>query len=363
MLETIRWKTATGQILDGPTPGLTPRPGVVRFIDQTQLPDRLAFAETASADVIFDAIRRLSIRGAPAIGCGAALGLAAAMQDHDPSDRATFRAETARVAAYLASARPTAVNLAWALTRCATALDHAPASTDPRDSLLHAALAILAEDIALCRAIGHHGAPLIHDGMGVLTHCNAGALATADFGTALAPLYLAHTSGRRFTVYSDETRPLLQGARLTAWELRHAGIDVVTICDNMAAAMMQAGRVHLVIVGADRVAANGDTANKIGTYGLAILAHYHHIPLYVAMPYSTIDLALADGRGIPIEERDPDEVRRLGNRQLAPPDVRVANPAFDVTPHALITGFITNSGILTPPFADKLSAAVHHHRP
>ncbi|MCE9612758.1 MAG: S-methyl-5-thioribose-1-phosphate isomerase [Lentisphaerae bacterium] len=361
MFETVRWHTADGRLLDAPATDGTPLlPGRVRLIDQTRLPAELVYVELESPEAMHDAIKRLVVRGAPAIGCAAALGLAAALQ-HDTGTPATFLARTRQVADYLAGARPTAVNLAWAIRRTlAAALAAADSRADLpalKLALIREALAILQEDIALCQSIGHHGAPLIQDGMGVLTHCNAGALATADFGTALSVFYTAHNAGRRFTVYADETRPLLQGARLTTWELHHAGIDVVAICDNMAATLMQAGRIQAVIVGADRVAANGDTANKIGTYGVAVLAHHHRIPFYVAMPYSTIDVAIADGRAIPIEERDPDEVRRVAGQLVTPPGVRVFNPAFDVTPHALIRGFVTDRGLLEPPFAPKLAAA------
>jgi methylthioribose-1-phosphate isomerase len=213
---------------------------------------------------------------------------------------------------------------------------------------LSEALAILAEDISMCASIGEHGAALLKNGMGVLTHCNAGALATSDYGTALAPIYIAKEKGVEVTVYSDETRPLLQGSRLTAWELAGAGVKVVTICDNMAAQVMREGKIDLIIVRADRVAANGDAANKIGTYGVAILAKHHNIPFYVAIPYSTIDHSLPDGAGIPIEQREPDEVRRGFGKLTAPEDVEIYNPAFDVTPNDLITGFITENGIVSP---------------
>lgn len=362
MHDTVRWLTADGRVIAAPPADATPLlPGRVRVIDQTRLPEALVFVELDSADAMIDAIRRLVVRGAPAIGCAAALGLAAALQHETASTPAEFLAAACRTADRLAAARPTAVNLAWALTRCTARLgapDLATASVpDLKLALVREALAILSEDIAMCRAIGEHGAPLIHNGDGVLTHCNAGALATGDYGTALAACYAAHARGRRFTVYSDETRPLLQGSRLTAWELQHAGIDVVTICDNMAAALMRAGKVQLVIVGTDRVAANGDVANKIGTYGVAVLARHHGIPFYVALPSSTIDLSLPDGTRIPIEERDAGEVRRCGGRLTAPSEVRVWNPAFDVTPHSLITGFITERGMLRPPFAEKLADA------
>jgi len=220
--------------------------------------------------------------------------------------------------------------------------------------LLLEALSILEEDISMCRAIGENGVRLLKDGCGVLTHCNAGALATGDFGTALSPIYAAKEKGLTITVYSDETRPLLQGARLTAWELRKAGVKVVTICDNMAAQVMREGKVQLVIVGADRIAANGDTANKIGTYGVAILAKHHNIPFYVAAPYSTIDISLEDGSQIPIEQRNPDEITTLNGLRISPDKVDVYNPAFDVTPGELIDGIITEKGILKPPFCSSI---------
>ncbi len=358
MLDTVRWLTDDNRILDHAPPTDTALlPGKVRLIDQTQLPTSLAYLSLDAPAAIHDAIRRLVVRGAPAIGIAAALGLATAMQHHS-GPPTTFLTEAQRIAAYLETARPTAVNLAWSLRRAMTTLtaaaQHTSALPQLKQTLIREALNILAEDINMCRAIGEHGVPLIRPGMGILTHCNAGALATGDFGTALAPLYLAHAAGRAFTVYADETRPLLQGARLTAWELQRAGIDVILICDNMAASLMRAGKIQLVIVGTDRVAANGDTANKIGTYGLAVLAKHHNIPFYVALPRSTIDASLPDGSHIPIEERHPDEVRRLAGHPIAPATVRVANPAFDVTPHNLITGFITERGIITPPFAGKL---------
>ncbi|MCK4660409.1 MAG: S-methyl-5-thioribose-1-phosphate isomerase, partial [Phycisphaerae bacterium] len=252
----------------------------------------------------------------------------------------------------------TAVNLFWAIdrmTRCAKA--HAEQDIAGRkEALLAEAKAIRDEDAAMCRRIGEHGAALIADGFGLLTHCNAGALATAEYGTALAPMYIAHAQGRSFRVFADETRPLLQGARLTAWELGQAGIDVTLICDSMAAVVMRAGWVDLVITGADRIAANGDTANKIGTYGLAVLAQAHGIPFYVAAPSSTFDLAVPDGEGIPIEERDPDEIRRGMGRQTAPEEIPCYNPAFDVTPAHLIRGIITERGLIQPVSRESLAA-------
>ena len=332
MLETVRWITAEGRILDRFEKSEQLLPGKLRIIDQTRLPQELAYLELDDIDESVSAIRRLSVRGAPAIGCAAALGLAACAQ-HLAEDE--FIAMVGMLADRLAGSRPTAVNLFWALERCR--------SKTTIGDLLREALAILEEDIAMCRSIGAHGAPLIEEGMGILTHCNAGALAAGDFGTALAPLYVAHSAGRKFTVYSDETRPLLQGSRLTAWELNRTGIDVVTICDNMAAQVMKEGKVDLVIVGSDRIAANGDAANKIGTYGLAVLAKHHGIPFYIAAPSSTIDASLAHGGLIPIEQRDPAEIG-------AAEGVRVYNPAFDVTPHELITGIITESGRHRPPY-------------
>ena len=331
MLETVRWITAEGKVLAGFEEGVRLLPGKLRIIDQTKLPQELVYLELDDVDEIFDAILRLSVRGAPAIGCAAALGLAACAQ-HIASD---FGASVEKLADQLAASRPTAVNLFWALDRCR--------KTNSMEALIREALAILEEDIQMCQAIGNHGASLIEEGVGILTHCNAGALATGDFGTALSPMYVAHEAGRKFTVYSDETRPLLQGSRLTAWELQQVGIDVVTICDNMAAQVMKEGRAGLVIVGSDRIAANGDAANKIGTYGLAVLAKHHGIPFYVAAPTSTIDVSLEHGDLIPIEIRDAAEV-------MAPEGVRVYNPAFDVTPNELITGIITENGLHRPPF-------------
>ena len=338
MLETVRWITAEGKVLDRYEEGVQVLPGKLRIIDQTRLPQELVYLELDDVDEIVAAIKRLSVRGAPAIGCAAALGLAACAQ-HLPQEG--FLGRVQELANKLAASRPTAVNLFWALERC---LSHLTRCDKPSvGELLSEALDILGEDIQMCQAIGAHGAALIEDGMGILTHCNAGALATGDFGTALSPMYVAHKDGRKFTVYSDETRPLNQGSRLTAWELHQTGIDVVTICDNMAAQVMKEGKIDLIIVGSDRIAANGDAANKIGTYGLAVLAKHHSIPFYVAAPTSTIDASLEHGGLIPIEQRDPAEVG-------AAEGVRVYNPAFDVTPCELISGIITENGFHRPPF-------------
>lgn len=352
MLETVRWISAEGKIVASFDEGAALLPGKLRIIDQTRLPQELIFMELDDLDEIVGAIKRLSVRGAPAIGCAAALGLAAVAQHLDDAD---FVRNVKKAAEQLAASRPTAVNLFWALERCLRKLSYvATCDNRSRDELisvlLHEALDILEEDIQMCQAIGRHGAPLIQESMGILTHCNAGALATGDFGTALSPMYAAHDEGRQFTVYSDETRPLLQGSRLTAWELDQGGVDVVTICDNMAAQVMKEGKIDLVIVGSDRIAANGDTANKIGTYGLAILAKYHGIPFYVAAPTSTIDASLEHGGLIPIEIRDPEEVRHFGERLTAPESVKIYNPAFDVTPNELISGIITEHGLNRPPF-------------
>lgn len=330
--------------------------GRLFLLDQTQLPLATVIEPQESVEQVWQSIQQLKVRGAPAIGIAGAYGLVLAMQAHSQLPRSEFLAELTRQAAYLDSARPTAVNLSWALTRLvqtAQALTHL-SGPDLQTALEQEAIAIHAEDRQLCRRIGEHGLPLIQDGMGVLTHCNAGALATSELGTALAPLYLAQACGRRFKVYADETRPLLQGARLTAWELQQAGIDVTLICDNMAAHMMSQGLIDLVIVGTDRVAANGDVANKIGTLGVAILAQYFQIPFYVACPYSTIDFATADGSAIVIEERSASEVTHFGQRRTAPEQVSVRNPAFDVTPQSLVSGLITERGIIRPPYAETL---------
>ena len=352
MIDTVRWKSDfAGKLM----------PGKLRLIDQTRLPEKLIYLETANAEEIFDYIKRLVVRGAPAIGCAAALGLAAASQHIVANTRQDFIYEVQNIADYLAQSRPTAVNLTWALSRCLKKLS----ATEEKDifllkeNLIQEGINILNEDIHMCRSIGENGLPLIKDGYGILTHCNAGALATGDYGTALSPIYLATEKNMGITVYSDETRPLLQGSRLTAWELKKAGVNVITICDNMAAQVMREGKIDIILVGADRIAANGDTANKIGTYGLAVLAKYHKIPFYIAAPHSTIDITLKDGTEIPIEKRGADEIRCGFGKLTAPADVNVYNPAFDVTPHELITGIITESEIIRPSFVKKISAFVN----
>jgi len=351
MLDAVRWAAGNED----------PLPGKVRLLDQTLLPGQLRYIETDDFDEIYTAIQRLVVRGAPAIGCAAALGLAAVAQHSILTDTSAFVDELRTTAARLGTARPTAVNLTWALNRCVQRVSAVAGSTgsvaDLKRVLIKEALAILNEDMDLCRRIGEHGVDLFKDrsGLGVLTHCNAGALATSDYGTALSPIYVAHERGLCPRVFADETRPLLQGARLTVWELDRAGVNVTLICDNMAAQVMRERRVDMVIVGADRIAANGDAANKIGTYGVAVLARYHEIPFYVAAPYSTIDSSLTAGDQIPIEQRDPEEVRFGFGRRTAPEHANVYNPAFDVTPNELIAGIITERGILCAPYDEAIS--------
>ena len=335
--------------------------GHVRLIDQTLLPTRLEYRDCRTVEEVWEAIRTLRVRGAPAIGIAAAMGVVVGVQSLNDRSRGAFWARLQEVTAYLRTSRPTAVNLFWALDRMEGRVQGRTeelSADQLRAALLEEALAIQEEDHQMCRAIGRVGADLIGDGQGVLTHCNAGGLATADYGTALAVMFTAAEKGRRFQVYADETRPLLQGARLTAWELHQRGIDVSLICDNMAAQVMKEGRVQLVLVGADRIAANGDTANKIGTYGVALLAQAHGIPFYVAAPSSTFDLSLATGDAIPIEQRDAREVTHGFGVQTAPDGVRVYNPAFDVTPARLIAGIITETGLIQPVTAEAIKATI-----
>ncbi len=330
------------------------------ILDQTLLPGECREIELARLADVWEAIKALRIRGAPAIGICAALGVLVSLRESNPANLDTARQTALAAADHLATSRPTAVNLFWALDRMRRVANAATAS-DPKEfftALEQEARSILDDDKRICRAIGAHGAPLIEEGTGILTHCNAGGLATAGYGTALAALFTAHEQGRRFSAYAGETRPLLQGARLTAWELVNAGIDVTLLCDNMVAQVMREGRINLVIVGADRIAANGDTANKIGTYGVALLAKAHGIPFYVAAPSSTFDLSLADGSGIPIEQRDPGEVTCGFGRRTAPEGVRVYNPAFDVTPAELISGIVSEHGILRAPYVDSIMGRV-----
>jgi methylthioribose-1-phosphate isomerase len=326
------------------------------MIDQTLLPGQLVEIDCASPEQVWDAIRRLAVRGAPAIGVAAAFGAVLGARGSAAADAAGLPSDLAATTAYLAGARPTAVNLSWALQRVSEAVDRAGERPVPelKEVLLDEALAILEEDQRICRDLGRHGQALLVDGERALTHCNAGGLATADYGTALAVFFAAQEAGKRFAVFADETRPLNQGSRLTAWELQQRGIDVTLICDSMAGQVMREGRIDKVFVGADRIAANGDTANKIGTYSVAVLARHHGIPFYVVAPTSTFDLAVADGSGIPIEQRDPEEINRGFAEPNAPAGVGVYNPAFDVTPHELITGIVTEFGVIEGPTAERV---------
>ena len=333
-------------------------PGTVVMVDQTRLPGELSYLRIKEVQEVWQAIKTLQVRGAPAIGIAAAMGVATAIQSL-PATRTAELAEAALLAAsYLATSRPTAVNLFWALDRVRSVI-RASGTLSPiafKERLIREAMDIRDEDAAMCRSIGLHGATLLKDGDTVLTHCNAGGLATAEYGTALAPIYVAQEQNKRIRVYADETRPLLQGARLTAWELMQAGIDVTLICDNMAAHVMKTRTINAVMVGADRIAANGDTANKIGTYGVAVLAKAHGIPFYVLAPTSTFDLSLATGAQIPIEEREPEEITMGFGKRTAPEGVKTYSPAFDVTPGELITAVVCEKGLLAPPYSVSLAA-------
>ncbi|HUX40097.1 MAG TPA: S-methyl-5-thioribose-1-phosphate isomerase [Rectinemataceae bacterium] len=329
------------------------------LLDQTRLPGEVVEERQESVEMVWDSIKRLKVRGAPAIGIAGAYGLLLGVRPLLGLGLPDFLAKAEETAAYLNSSRPTAVNLSWATGRMLSyARDKAAEAGDSAALyrlLVDEARRIHAEDRAICRNIGEHGEALIKEGSGVLTHCNAGALATSELGTATAPMYIAFAKGRRFRVYADETRPLLQGARLTSWELQQSDLDVTLICDDMAAYVMSKGLVDLCVVGCDRVAANGDTANKIGTLGVAILARHFSIPFYVACPSSTIDFATATGEDIHIEERGEEEVTSFGARRTAPEGMKVRNPAFDVTPHELVSGFITEKGIVGPGYAENLA--------
>lgn len=333
--------------------------GHLRLIDQTRLPVELVEIDCRDVETVWEAIKTLRVRGAPAIGVAAAYGVVVGMQSAANGDEAALLARLDEVVDYLAGSRPTAVNLFWALERMKSKAHSLRGTAAPRQllaALLAEAQAIHEEDRRMCRAIGCHGHRLLADGDGVLTHCNAGGLATSDYGTALAVIFAAAEAGKRLHVFADETRPLLQGARLTAWELCQRGIDATLLCDSMAAHVMKQGRIQAVIVGADRIAANGDAANKIGTYGVAVLAAAHGIPFYVAAPSSTFDLSLANGEGIPIEERDPREVTHGFGRQTAPEGVKVYNPAFDVTPARLIRAIVCERGVIEPVDRKQIAA-------
>lgn len=333
------------------------------IIDQTLLPGELRYVELRSREELFNAIRKLMVRGAPAIGIAAAYGYyLCALEDAEKDDFFRRMDDAER---YLASARPTAVNLTWALSRMRQALRRT--ALLPREEIVAAlrreAISIHEEDIFANKMISEYGLSLLSDGDTVLTHCNAGPLATSRYGTALGPILLAKEKGMNIRVFADETRPLLQGARLTAYELMNAGVDVTLICDNMAGLVMKEGRVNAVMIGCDRAARNGDAANKIGSGSLAVLAKHYGIPFYMLMPLSTVDMSTPDGKSIRIEERDPSEVTELMFRQrMAPEGVKVYNPAFDVVDHELITALVTEAGIIRPPFEENLVKAFDHSR-
>ncbi|MCM8763058.1 MAG: S-methyl-5-thioribose-1-phosphate isomerase [Candidatus Omnitrophica bacterium] len=336
MIKTIEWKHSA-----------------IKIIDQTKLPPKLKYLYIKDLRTLWHAIRRMQIRGAPALGVAAALGVYLGIRDLRTKNFSDFCKELDSVTRYISTARPTARNLFWALERiCSIAVTnrYKPIKTIKK-LIFREAQKIIDEDKIVCRKIGVFGEKLIKNGSSILTICNTGALATVDYGTALGAIYRAKERGKKIKIYVCETRPLLQGSRLTAWELKKNGIDTILITDNMAATLMQEGKIDLVIAGADRIAANGDSANKIGTYNLAVLATYHKIPFYIAAPTSTFDFNLRSGRDIPIEQRNPKEVTHLFFKQsIAPAGTKVYNPAFDVTPHKLITAIITEKGIITPPY-------------
>jgi methylthioribose-1-phosphate isomerase len=340
---------------------------VVEMLDQRLLPGEEVYVRLRTVEEVARAIETMVVRGAPAIGCAAALGIALAATTSRAADLGGLRRDVEAAAERLARTRPTAVNLFWGLGRMREAFEAASGApgADPsgvRARLVARANEIVGEDVEVCRAIGRSGLPVIPDGARILTHCNAGALATAGYGTALGVVRAAHAAGRLERVLADETRPFLQGARLTAWELARDGIPVTVIADVMAGHLMKQGEVDVVVVGADRIAANGDVANKIGTYTVAVLAHRHGIPFYVAAPLSTVDLDTACGDAIPIEERGRAELARVGATDILPEGVPVRHPAFDVTPHELVAGIITERGVARPPFEESLRAQVEAAR-
>lgn len=328
----------------------------MRFLDQRRLPNEVRYIDCKDASAVAQAIRNMAIRGAPAIGVAAAMGIALAakkIRSHRPG---AFRKNMEKVCHQMRQTRPTAVNLFWAVDLMKRILDQDSSFNieEMKVRLEGEALRIFEEDVEVNQKIGENGKILIHDGDGVLTHCNAGGLATAGYGTALGVIYAAWAQGKRFRVFVDETRPLLQGARLTAWELTCENIPATVLTDNMAGWLMKKKEINLVLVGADRIARNGDTANKIGTYSLAVLSNWHNLPFYVAAPTSTIDISLTSGKEIPIEERAPEEVTHFRGVRITPKEVRAFNPAFDITPHDLIKGIITEKGIIRKPFENKL---------
>ena len=334
--------------------------GDVIMVDQRKLPAREVYVRSRSARDVARAIKTMVIRGAPAIGVAAAMGVALELRRSKATGTTQLATEFYRACDLLAATRPTAVNLFWAIARMkrvfAAAMRAGQSAEELRATIDAEARRIHDEDVESCRALGRHGAEVVPADGRVLTHCNAGALATSGYGTALGVVRGAVEAGKRVAVYADETRPFLQGARLTAWELVRDGIETTVITDGMSGALMRSGQVDVVVVGADRIAANGDVANKIGTYTVAVLAHEHDVPFYVAAPVSTIDLSTPDGAAIPIEERDAREVTHLGAKRLAPEGAKVWNPAFDVTPARLVAGIITERGICRPPYLESLKA-------
>src|SRR5262245_15204501 len=335
---------------------------VIVMVDQRKLPGQEVYVRCRTPQEVAKAIRTMVIRGAPAIGVAAAWGLALGVRRSSTKGTRQLAVEFQKMCDMMAATRPTAVNLFWAIDRMKRVFGEGARAGESAEELANRldaeAQKIHYEDVASCRAMGAHGAQMLADGSRVLTHCNAGALATAGYGSALGVIRAAVESGKKIAVFADETRPFLQGARLTAWELVRDGINTTVITESMAGPLMRAGEIDAVIVGADRIAANGDTANKIGTYTVAVLAHEHKIPFYVAAPLSTIDLSTPDGDHIPIEERDQREVTHLGSSRLTPEGAHIRNPAFDVTPHRYITGIITEKGIFTPPYQESLKRAL-----
>jgi methylthioribose-1-phosphate isomerase len=339
MIQTLEW-TAAG----------------VRFIDQTKLPTEEVYVNCTTYEQVADVIRNMVVRGAPAIGVAAAMGIALGVKNSKAENGAELKKDFDQICAVIGKTRPTAVNLFWAIRRMQEKFEYLRTRpiNQTKQALIEEAQRMHAEDIAANQAMGRHGATLMPSSGGVLTHCNAGALATAGYGTALGVIRAAIEEGKKLHVYADETRPFLQGSRLTAWELNKDRIPTTVISDNMAGAMMKQGKIRAVVVGADRIAANGDVANKIGTYTVAVLAKEHGIPFYVAAPFSTIDMETADGSGIPIEQRNSREVTHIAGKQMVPDGVEVENPAFDVTPAKYVTAIVTERGIAKAPYGEAL---------
>ncbi|TDI93109.1 MAG: S-methyl-5-thioribose-1-phosphate isomerase [Caldithrix sp.] len=328
----------------------------IRMIDQTKLPEELTYLEISDTEVLAEAIKSLRIRGAPAIGIAGAFGMVLGVQNFAGEEKEVFFKQLKETSEYLNATRPTAVNLSWAIQRMNGVAEQNKDKpvAEIKEQLLKEAQTIWEEDRKICRRLGKHGAKLLKDGFNVLTHCNTGALATVDYGTALGVVFAANEEGKKLHVYADETRPLLQGARLNVWELMNESIDVTLICDNTAAFVMQQKKIDCAIVGADRIAANGDTANKIGTYNVAVLCEKHGVPFYVAAPYSTIDFNLRNGSQIPIEERAAEEITEGFGKRTAPLNTKVYSPAFDITPNELIASIITEEGVIEPPYEINL---------